>query len=581
MQPTASERPSPPSGAPPLRIVLLVDSLRVPRWVADVVAELEADPLFEIVLIAERRSDADPPRTVPRGTLAALRHRWNVRGAIALDRYLRWDRARYRLAKDPFDEVDLVTTAPVLGVTPLTTKYSDRFPPEALDAVAACAPDVALRFGFRILRGDILSIPRHGVWSIHHGSDLEYRGGPACVWEVQEGNEVTGSIVQVLTESLDAGRVLYRGFSATELVSVHRNRIVCYSRSAAALVRELRRLASDPERKLRLLPDEFDFYSRRLYRAPSLGESTRLATRVVSRLVRRKLEHRRTTDQWRLAYHVASDDAVSEECPTLGARPHGTLYQYRDVPVPGDRFWADPFVVGNGGRYWVFFEEYLFESGIGHIATVEIGAQGLVGQPAVVIREPHHLSYPFVFSWQGTHYMIVESSAARRTDVYVATEFPLAWRFLTSLLPERQLVDVTLLHHGGRWWLFGAEAPDDDRSADELSLFLSDNPFADWSPHPRNPVVTDVRHARPAGKLFRIGDHLYRPAQWGAPYYGHSIALNRVDVLDERDYRETTVSRLAPQWRPGIVGVHTINAAGPFSVIDVLHRMKRSRRSAG
>ena len=34
---------------------------------------------------------------------------------------------------------------------------------------------------------------------------------------------------------------------------------------------------------------------------------------------------------------------------------------------------------------------------------------------------------------------------------------------------------------------------------DELHLFHADRLLGDWQPHPRNPVKSDVRSARPAG----------------------------------------------------------------------------------
>jgi transcriptional regulator GlxA family with amidase domain len=37
---------------------------------------------------------------------------------------------------------------------------------------------------------------------------------------------------------------------------------------------------------------------------------------------------------------------------------------------------------------------------------------------------------------------------------------------------------------------------------DELSLFYAESPLGPWTPHPRNPVKSDVRGSRPAGGLF-------------------------------------------------------------------------------
>ena len=63
--------------------------------------------------------------------------------------------------------------------------------------------DVAISFGFRILKGRALRIAKHGVWSYHHGDNHINRGGPAGFWEVLEGSPVIGSVLQVLDEDLD------------------------------------------------------------------------------------------------------------------------------------------------------------------------------------------------------------------------------------------------------------------------------------------------------------------------------------------------------------------------------------------
>ena len=67
---------------------------------------------------------------------------------------------------------DLLEGCPVVDVKPRRTKHSDYFEDEDLRVIRSHDLDVALRFGFRILRGGALEIARHGVWSYHHGDGL-------------------------------------------------------------------------------------------------------------------------------------------------------------------------------------------------------------------------------------------------------------------------------------------------------------------------------------------------------------------------------------------------------------------------
>ena len=78
----------------------------------------------------------------------------------------------------------------------------------------------------------------------------------------------------------------------------------------------------------------------------------------------------------------------------------------------------------------------------------------------------------------------------------------------------------------------------------------------------------DVRAARPAGRVFRHEGRLSRPAQDGSPVYGTAIVVHRIDTLTPDDFRETAVARIEPTWTPGIVGTHTLNAAGRLSATD-------------
>src|SRR5207244_8261625 len=93
--------------------------------------------------------------------------------------------------------VELVAGCPILDLRPRCTRYADYIEDPDLKKILSYDLDVALRFGFRILRGKALQIARYGVWSFHHGDNLLNRGGPNSFWEVMRGRPVTGSVLQV------------------------------------------------------------------------------------------------------------------------------------------------------------------------------------------------------------------------------------------------------------------------------------------------------------------------------------------------------------------------------------------------
>ena len=103
----------------------------------------------------------------------------------------------------------------VINVTPKKTKYTDKIIEKDISKIQSYNLDVIIRFGFKILIGEILKSSKYGVWSFHHGDSKYYRGKPAGMWEVLENTPVTGTVLQILSEDLDGGLVISKSYSLT------------------------------------------------------------------------------------------------------------------------------------------------------------------------------------------------------------------------------------------------------------------------------------------------------------------------------------------------------------------------------
>jgi hypothetical protein len=137
------------------------------------------------------------------------------------------------------------------------------------------------------------------------------------------------------------------------------------------------------------------------------------------------------------------------------------------------------------------------------------------------------------------------------------------------LLEATAGADPTIARIGDRWWLFLTLARSGtDSWDDELHLYFAETPLGPWSPHPRNPIKSDVRSARPAGRVFEHRGEFYRPAQNCAVRYGHGMIIHRITRIDERAYDEIPVATIRPEWLPGLRATHTLNAVGDLTVID-------------
>jgi len=132
-------------------------------------------------------------------------------------------------------------------------------------------------------------------------------------------------------------------------------------------------------------------------------------------------------------------------------------------------------------------------------------------------------------------------------------------------------VDTTLFEHLGLWWMFVNMVGEGGSTWDELHLFYADDPLSEhWTPHPLNPVVSDVRSARPAGRLFRRDGLLLRPSQDSSSRYGYALNLNRITKLTKYEYEEELLERLEPPRGGPILAVHTFNSLNDLSVVDVV-----------
>ena len=201
-------------------------------------------------------------------------------------------------------------------------------------------------------------------------------------------------------------------------------------------------------------------------------------------------------------------------------------------------------------------------------------------RPQVALDTGSHLSYPFVFERDGEIYMIPESRVTREVVVHRAVDFPLRWERHATLLEGVNVGDPTLVEHAGRFWLFVNSAVEGATSSDELSIYVADYPFGPYRPHASNPVVSDVRRARPAGRVLEIEGALIRPAQDSERGYGARVVFQRITRLDEIGYSEEEVGSIEGDWLADNLGTHTYDRDQRFEVIDGHRRVARWRRKS-
>jgi hypothetical protein len=381
---------------------------------------------------------------------------------------------------------------------------------------------------------------RYGTWTLTHGLVRE---------------EQTHLYRTQIDAHLEDGRLaaIYVSYGATDPTSLRRTRNQALWKAQGAFFRRL-----ETVRRLGL-----PFIESCPESAGAAADARPAgATRVAFGVAERRLRRLRERETWFIAARPRRAALVAglEEEPPDGFVPVG-LSARRPV--------ADPFVLDEGGETYLFFEEYDPNVGRAHISYVQLDADARSRGPATsALAASYHLSYPFVFRHEGEIFMIPESSSNRTVELYRATEFPSSWTLEQVLLRGVRAFDPTLLEADGRLWLFVSCAEEGAAPNDELHLYTSATLSGPWAAHAANPVVSDARSARPAGRIFHHGEHSIRPSQDCSRRYGYAIVLNRIDVLNDEEYRETPVGRIEPTWLPGLFATHTYNHAENVEVVD-------------
>lgn len=553
-----------------MRVGILIDSFVQPQWVYKLIENVQASRVARIALVIK-----NSPAEAGTENKSKLRRYWENRDTLLYSLFLRIDERRTRAAvsnaPDAFEPKSiepLVSACPVVEVKTERKKFSDWFDDESIAEISRHNLDVGLRFGFRILRGRALAIARHGVWSYHHADGAVNRGGPPGFWEVVRNEPTTGAMLQILTEELDNGRVIYRSISPTsDKFSVKANKNHYYWKASRFMMRKLRELYETGDVRAADTDSSFRPYHHRLYKTPNNRELFPLLRRMAGRYARGHAEDKRFFNQWTLRYKFKSSPTDRNDA----------FYRFKELTPPRDRFWADPFPVKSGDKYFIFIEELVYDERTGVISVLEIDRKGNFTRPVRVLERDYHLSYPFIFERAGAHFMIPETAANRTVELYRATEFPFEWKFERNLLENVRATDATLFESDARWWMFANLAEGDfPPDWNELYLFHTDDPVnGAWTPHRRNPVKSDARSSRPAGKLFRHNGELYRPAQNSTPYYGYGITINKIMKLDTDEFMEQPVSSITPSWDVNLVGTHTLNTAEDLTVIDCLVKRRK------
>ena len=164
----------------------------------------------------------------------------------------------------------------------------------------------------------------------------------------------------------------------------------------------------------------------------------------------------------------------------------------------------------------------------------------------VCLREPWHLSYPYIFKHGNKIYMLPEGSRSGSLRLYEAVNFPLEWSSV-SVIINKPLVDASIVRWHGHWYILASDPTlkEDSNANSNLVIYHSEQLLkGQWKQHVQNPVMIHgvSAGARQAGRIISFNSTLYRFGQNCEQTYGKDIIAYRIDVLNTTAFSQTRIN---------------------------------------
>ena len=534
-----------------LRFGIMCDGTSFPAWQAQCIRDLlSLDNIHLSLLII----NSSPISKTPLLTQAKRL----LQGKVGLWRF--YDKFFGKRRCSALHRVDLteeLVDVPSLQCqTELKGRFSEYFNSQDVQDIKGHNLDFIIRFSFGIIRGDILRVTQYGIWSFHHGDPDKYRGMPPGFWEIYNNDPITGVILQRLTEKLDSGIILHRGFFRTEKRSYPRHLSQILFGCTDWPARICRELLAGNVDSVNSPPIAS---SAHIYHSPTNSHMLRFLICQLGHKVRNQLQNLFLIDHWNVG--------IIEQPISSLVKGHIQLKPRWLFKTDRRHFLADPFVIEHKGTTAIMAEEYDYQIEKGRIVYADWPNSADPTSAKLALDLPEHLSYPYLIKHNGDIFCIPETYQARAVYLYKAIKFPHHWERQTTLLSDRAIVDSTIFYHDDHWWLF---ATDHDQGAEtKLYAWHSQSLIGPWQEHHLNPLKTDVRSSRPAGTPFAHQGKLYRPAQNCALGYGGGVTINQITQLTPTEFNEIIVANITPDPEGSYPnGLHTLCAHGDMTIVD-------------
>ncbi len=225
-------------------------------------------------------------------------------------------------------------------------------------------------------------------------------------------------------------------------------------------------------------------------------------------------------------------------------------------------FNADPFVFKMQDNTFIAYEIFNYQQGKGKLKCVDLTGREY-GFLDDINATGGHKSFPAIFQYQGEWYVLPETSDRNVLSLYKWDSKLAKFCYLQDLLTDGDYVDSCVQVIDDKCYIFTSTASEPFKQ----QLFIADDLFSTFRPHPASPIANDERWGRNAGAIIAHEGALYRVAQNCQGAYGKQLSIMKIDHISAQQYQESLFNQLLPS-APYPDGMHTLNHYDGVTVID-------------
>lgn len=215
-----------------------------------------------------------------------------------------------------------------------------------------------------------------------------------------------------------------------------------------------------------------------------------------------------------------------------------------ELLCPSLRYWyADPMLFSKDGSNYVFMEVYdkIFEKG--SIGVSKFSKKGKLLRPKIIINEKFHQSFPEIFEYEGSTYLMPESSGVNQIKLYRMKDNVYQWEEYYSFHTERKYVDPVIYISKQRVFIICTETKPDNAYKNKLYILelRNINDRTKIALIDSNIKTEDYSYSiRNGGSLFRYKGEVFRVIQEaGYKAYGRNLIFRKLIQCDENTFCES------------------------------------------